>query len=111
MVAADGNRPTLVFFHSPKSGACRRTEAYLAQVLQRSQNHSTFKLYRVADEVRPDLMERFRVAVLPTLVVIDEKRVRGRLEEPAGCREIEEFLSPWLRRANGRNGATGAATD
>ena len=45
-----GSQPGLVFFHSSVSGACRRAEGFLAQVLQRRQNHETFKLYRVAQE-------------------------------------------------------------
>jgi thioredoxin-like negative regulator of GroEL len=89
-------RPGLIFFHSAVSGTCRRVEGFLAQVLQRRRNHGTFKLYRVAQEERPDLVERFAVEQLPTLVVVEGKRVRARLERPRGCREIEEFLAPWL---------------
>jgi thioredoxin-like negative regulator of GroEL len=90
------SKPGLVFFHSAVSGSCRRVEGYLAQVLQRRRNHGTFKLYRVAQEERPDLVERFEVEQLPTLVVVEGKHVRGRLERPRGCRDIEEFLAPWL---------------
>ena len=43
-----GPKPGLVFFHSGVSGACRRAEGFLAQVLQRRRNHETFTLYRVA---------------------------------------------------------------
>ena len=89
-------KPRLVFFHSGVSGNCRRVEGFLAQVLQRRRNHGTFKLYRVAKEERPDLLERFRVDALPTLVVMEGKRVQARLERPRGCREIERFLAPWL---------------
>jgi thioredoxin-like negative regulator of GroEL len=89
-------KPRLVFFHSSVSGNCRRVEGFLAQVLQRRRNHGTFKLYRVAKEERPDLLDRFGVTALPTLVVVEEKRVQARLERPRGCREIESFLAPWL---------------
>lgn len=90
-------KPALVFFTSATSGHCRRVEGFLAQVLQRRRNHGTFKLYTVDVEERPDLMERFRVEEPPTLVVVEDKRVRARLEHPRGCREIESFLGPWLR--------------
>ena len=90
-------RPGLVFFHSQTSGRCRRIEGYIAQVLQRRRNHKTFRYYAVASEERPDLLARFGVAVMPTLVVVERKEVRARLEEPRGCREIELFLAPWLR--------------
>ena len=89
-------KPGLVFFHSAFSGHCRRVEGFLAQVLQRRRNHGTFKLYRVAQEERPDLVERFEVGAMPTLVVLEGKHVRGRLERPRGCRDIEAFLGPWL---------------
>jgi thioredoxin-like negative regulator of GroEL len=90
-------RPGLVFFHSSLSGQCRRVEGFLAQVLQRRRNHGTFKLYRVEEAARPDLVERFGVETMPTLVVVEGRSVRGRLEQPRGCREIERFLEPWLR--------------
>jgi thioredoxin-like negative regulator of GroEL len=91
-----GTEPGLVFFHSSVSGACRRAEGFLAQVLQRRRNHETFKLYRVAQEDRPDLVERFGITTMPTLVVVEGKVVRAKLERPRGCREIESFLAPWL---------------
>ncbi|MEX2210655.1 MAG: thioredoxin family protein [Gaiellaceae bacterium] len=89
-------KPGLVFFHSSVSGQCRRAEGFLAQVLQRRKNHETFKLYTVDRETRPDLVERFGVTAVPTLVVVEGKHVRARLEHPRGCREIERFLAPWL---------------
>jgi thioredoxin-like negative regulator of GroEL len=89
-------KPRLVFFHSSLSGQCRRVEGFLAQVLQRRRNHGTFKLYRVAQEERPDLVERFGVEATPTLVVVEGRHVRARLERPRGCRDIEAFLAPWL---------------
>jgi thioredoxin-like negative regulator of GroEL len=90
-------QPGLVFFYSPVSGSCRRVEGFLAQVLQHRRNHGTFKLYRVDEKERPDLVQRFGVATMPTLVVVEDKVVRARLERPRGCREIESFLAPWLK--------------
>jgi thioredoxin-like negative regulator of GroEL len=78
------------------SGSCRRVEGFIAQVLQRRRNHGTFRMYTVDGQQRPDLVERFEVAALPTLVVVENKTVRARLERPRGCREIEGFLAPWL---------------
>ena len=89
-------KPGLVLFHSSLSGHCRRVEGFLAQVLQRRRNHETFRLYLVDEHARPDLVERFAVAQVPTLVVVEGKLVRARLEQPRGCRDIERFLSPWL---------------
>lgn len=66
-------------------------------MLQRRRNHETFAIRYVAREERPDLLERFRVADTPTIVVVEEKRVRGRLAQPRGCEDIQTFLAPWLR--------------
>ncbi len=96
VVAPPALKPGLVFFYSSRSGACRRVEGFLAQVLQRRRNHETFRLYRVDETDRPDLVERFGVETVPTLVVVEGKRVRAKLERPRGCREIERFLGPWL---------------
>ena len=96
--AANGHdKPLLVFFYSDKSGRCRRAEGFLAQVLQRRRNHETFRVHRVAADDRRDLVERFRIDRVPTLVVVAEKRVRGTLVEPRGCEEIQTFLAPWLK--------------
>jgi thioredoxin-like negative regulator of GroEL len=90
-------QPRLAFFYSGVSGRCRRVEGFLAQVLQRRGNHDTFQLYRVPLEERPDLHKRHRIERLPTLTVIEGKRVVGRLEQPRACREIEGFLAPWMK--------------
>jgi hypothetical protein len=87
----------LAFFHSETDGRCRRVEGFLAQVLQRRQNHETFGVVSVAQEKQPQLFERFGIDEVPTLVVIENKKVRGKLELPRSCREIELFLAPWLR--------------
>jgi len=93
----NATKPMLLFFTSTKNGRCRRAEGFLAQVLQRRRNHETFKVRHIAQEDRPDLLERFRVDLTPTIVVVDEQKVRGRLVEPRGCEEIQTFLAPWLK--------------
>jgi thioredoxin-like negative regulator of GroEL len=90
-------KPLLLFFSSPRSGRCRRTEGFLAQVLQRRQNHETFRVHQIPYEERPDLADRFRVREVPTLLVVDRRAVRGRLVAPRGCEDIQAFLAPWLR--------------
>ena len=90
-------KPRLVFFHSALSGHCRRVEGFLAQVLQRRRNHDTFDLVRVPVDRRPDLAERFLVTEVPTLVVVQDRKVRKRIVSPTGSRELEAALAPWLR--------------
>lgn len=90
-------RPTLILFRSATEGASRRVEGYLSQVLQRRRNHETFSVHYVAREERPELLERYRIERTPTLVVVEDKRIRGRLAQPRGCEEIQTFLAPWLK--------------
>jgi hypothetical protein len=87
----------LILFTSQKEGRSRRAEGFLAQVLQRRRNHDTFAIRYVAREQRPDLLDKFRVRETPSLVVLEGSRIRGRLPQPRGCDEIQEFLAPWLR--------------
>lgn len=96
-VTRPGERPRLVFFYSPLSGRCRRVEGFIAQVLQRRHNHDTFELVRVAVERRPDLAERFRVEQVPTICVVQGRKMLRRISAPRGCRDLERELEPWLR--------------
>jgi len=92
-----GAKPGLVFFHSRFCGKCRRVEGFVAQVLQRRRNHGTFVLLPVDADERPDLVDRFSIEEVPTLVVVTGRQVRGRLARPRGCRDIEDLLAPWLK--------------
>jgi hypothetical protein len=95
--AASGEKPRLLFFFESSDGRARRVDGYLAQVLQRRKNHEAFVVHRLDVAARPDLAERFKVAHTPALVVVDGKRVRGRLEHPRNALEIQSLLGPWLR--------------
>ena len=90
-------RPRLVFFYSPLSGRCRRVEGFIAQVLQRRRNHDTFELVRVSVDRRPDLAEKFQIAEVPTICVVEGRKLRRRIAAPRGCRELERELEPWLK--------------
>jgi thioredoxin-like negative regulator of GroEL len=94
--AAAEVKPQLVFVYRTSSGRCRRVEGSLAQVLQRRSNHDTFKIYRIDADAQATLAARLKIDDVPTLLVVERKRVRARLEHPRGCRDIEQFLRPWL---------------
>jgi hypothetical protein len=89
-------RPHLIFFHEPTSGRSRRTEAFLAQVLQRHGNHETFRVSRIAMDERPDLAERLKVRTDATILIAEAGKVIVRLERPA-LSELQICLAPWLR--------------
>ena len=67
-------------------------------MLQRRQNHRTFALQRINCDKHPELVERYAIKQMPTLIVIESRRVLGRIEGSCGCREIEKLLEPWLNR-------------
>jgi thioredoxin-like negative regulator of GroEL len=89
-------KPQLVFVYRASSGRCRRVEGFLAQVLQRRSNHDTFRIFRIDADSQAALAERLDIEDVPTLLVVERKRVSARLEQPRGCRDIEQFLGPWL---------------
>jgi len=91
-----GDRPQLLFFYSPTSGSSRRAEGFLAQVLQRRHNHHAFNLRRIDADQYPQLVARFKVDVIPSLIVLEDKRIRARLDSPRGCAQIFQTLAPWL---------------
>jgi PAS domain S-box-containing protein len=90
-------RPRLIFFYGETSGGSRRAEGFLAQVLQRRHNHDSFNLVRISAERHPELVERFAVTQLPTLVVVADGHIKARIEAPKGRQPIEQALAPWLR--------------
>jgi len=98
-------RPRLVFFHSRASGRARRIDGYVANVLQRRRNHKTFLLQRVIVEEHPELAARFGVDGAPTLFVIEDNRVCGRIENPRGTHDLEQLLTPWLKQTPRRPAA------
>ena len=89
-------QPTLVVFESRRSGPCRKVDGLIAQVLASRSRRAALRLLRVPVEERPDLAERFAVGAVPTLVVVHERRVRARLEQPTALGEIESFLGPFF---------------
>jgi len=93
--------PRLLFFHEQRSGKSRRVDGFLAQVLQHGGNHQTFVIHRVDVGERPDLAQRFKVASIPALLIVEDKKVQARLESPKGSKDIELLLRPWLRNPSG----------
>jgi thioredoxin-like negative regulator of GroEL len=93
---AASQQPQLLFFYSETSGRSRRVEGFLAQVLQRRRNHDAFRLRRIDADRHQALAERLGVEAVPTLMVVEGKRVRARVTNPRGCAEITRQLAPWL---------------
>ena len=94
----EAERPRLVFFYDEQGGRSRRADGFLAQVLQsRGNPHDTFRVVRVSSREHPDLVERFRVADLPTILIVEQQRVARRIEGAKGPRKIHDALEHWLK--------------
>ena len=94
MPVAAQTRPMLVFFWSERSGPARRMESLLAHLARKERARLIVK--RVDVEERPDLAARFRVEQVPTIVLVKDKRVVGRLEGRASAPRIERLLDAHL---------------
>jgi thioredoxin-like negative regulator of GroEL len=86
--------PLLVFFWSERSGPARRMESLLAHLARKERTR--LRVMRVDIEEQPELAERFRVAHVPTLVLVKGKRVVDRIEGRASAPRIETMLAPHL---------------
>jgi len=93
----DEARPLLVFFCSTRSGPARRMESLLAHLARKER--ARLRVLRVDVEEQPELAERFRVAAVPTLVLVKGKRVVDRLEGRVSQPRIESMLAPHLDEA------------
>jgi thioredoxin-like negative regulator of GroEL len=87
-------RPLLVFFCSQRSGPARRMESLLAHLTRKER--SRLRVMRVDVDEQPELAQRFRVSVVPTLVLVKGKRVVDRLDGRASAPTIESMLEPHL---------------
>jgi thioredoxin-like negative regulator of GroEL len=92
---SDEARPLLVFFCSERSGPARRMESLLAHLARKER--ARLRVLRVDVDRQPELAERFRVAMVPTLVLVKGKRVVDRLEGRVSQPRIEAMLEPHLR--------------
>ena len=86
--------PLLVFFWSERSGPARRMESLLAHLERKERQRLRVK--RVDVDARPDLAARFQVGVVPTLVLVKDRKVVCRLEGRTSAPRIEAMLEPHL---------------
>jgi thioredoxin-like negative regulator of GroEL len=87
-------RPLLVFFCSERSGPARRMESLLAHLARKER--SRLRVMRVDIDEQPELAQRFKVSVVPTLVLVKGKRVVDRLDGRASAPKIDSMLEPHL---------------
>ena len=90
-------RPLLVFFWSERSGPARRMESLLAHLERKERQR--LRVRRVDVDANPELAERFKVDVVPTLVLVKDRRAVSRLDGRTSAPRIEAMLEPHLRTA------------
>lgn len=86
--------PALVFVHSRRDGASRKMESLVAWIKVTQK-----KRLRVVDldaERSTALAERLRIRKIPSLLLVKDRRVVGRLEGRATGRQIEELIRAHL---------------
>jgi thioredoxin-like negative regulator of GroEL len=92
---SSGARTTLVFVRRYSSGASRRMESLVAWV-KVTQKRKLDVLELDADRHSP-LVRKLGVRSAPSLVLVKDRRVVGRLEGRASGRQIEELIRPHLQ--------------
>ncbi|HXG74941.1 MAG TPA: thioredoxin family protein [Gaiellaceae bacterium] len=91
--AAD-ERPALVFAVRRQDGASRRMESLVAWV--KVTQKKRLRVFELDVDRDPRLARTLRVDTVPSLVLIKDRRIVGRLEGRATGRQIEELIRPHL---------------
>lgn len=86
--------PALVFFWRRQDGASRRMESLVAWV--KVTQKKRLRVIDVDADRNPALARKLEVGTVPSLVVVKDKRVVGRLEGRVTGREIDELIRPHL---------------
>jgi thioredoxin-like negative regulator of GroEL len=93
-VVRDSATPTLVFFTRATSGPARRMESLLAHVARKERDR--LRVRRVDADRHPRLMRTFAVEQVPSLVLVVEQKVVGRIDGRANLPQIELLLEQHL---------------
>jgi thioredoxin-like negative regulator of GroEL len=90
----DDRRPLLVFFTSRRSGPARRMESLLAHIARKERD--ALRVRKIDVDERPDVARRFRIAEIPSLALVKEKRIVAKLEGRSTQPKIESMLHAHL---------------
>jgi len=86
---------TLVFVRRYSSGASRRMESLVAWVKVTQKRR--LRVVELDVDRHSGLVAQLGVTTAPSLVVVKDRRVVGRLEGKASGRQIEELIRPYLQ--------------
>jgi thioredoxin 2 len=82
--------PMLVFFTRSTSGPARRMESLLAHVARKERDR--LRVRRVDADENPELLAKFAVEEVPSLVLVIDQRVADRIDGRANMPQIEQLL-------------------
>ena len=86
--------PLLAFFTEPRSGPARRMESLLAHLARKERGRLRVTWVDIGQQ--PEVANRLQVETVPTLLLIKEKRIVGRLEGRVSAPRIERMLEQHL---------------
>jgi thioredoxin-like negative regulator of GroEL len=90
--------PLLAFFTESTSGPARRMESLLAHLARKERGR--LRVTRIDIGEKPAVAQRLNVDTVPTLLLIKEKRVVGRLEGRVSAPHIERLLEQHLEESD-----------
>jgi thioredoxin-like negative regulator of GroEL len=88
-------RATLVFVRRYSSGASRRMESLVAWVKVTRKRH--LDVLELDADRHSSLVAKLGVKTAPSLVLVKDRRVVGRIEGRASGRQIDELIRPHLQ--------------
>ncbi|TMJ98355.1 MAG: thioredoxin family protein [Actinobacteria bacterium] len=86
--------PLLLFFTTERSGPARRMESLLAHLARKERTR--LRIARIDADQTPEWTERLDVDVIPTLVLLKDRKPVERLEGRVSAPQIERMLAPHL---------------
>ena len=86
--------PILLFFTAPTSGPARRMESLLAHLARKER--ARLRIARIDTDESPDWVGRLKIAEIPTLVLVKDRRPVARLAGRASAPQIERMIAPHL---------------
>ena len=88
------DRPLLVFFWSEQSGPARRMESLLAHLERKERER--LRVRRIDVDANPEIATRFQVEIVPTLVLVKDRKAVSRIDGRTSAPKIEAMLEPHL---------------
>jgi thioredoxin 2 len=84
----------LVFFTRATSGPARRMESLLAHIARKERGR--LRVRRVDSDEHPSILRRFGVEEVPSLVLVIDQKVAGRIHGRASLSQIEDLIDTHL---------------